>query len=156
MGATPHNDILRRIRRCLVAILLLGMLGTTAELLLLGHYEDPKQRIPLGLIAMTLAVLGWHAVAPRAESVRALQLMMLLFIGAGFVGTVLHFRSNMEFQLETDRSLRGRKLFWKVMQAKAPPALAPGIMVQLGLLGLAYAYRHPALSKSEPTTTNGA
>jgi hypothetical protein len=36
-------------------------------------------------------------------------------------------------------------LFVKVVTAKAPPALAPGVMVQLGLLGLVYTYKHPAL-----------
>ena len=38
-------------------------------------------------------------------------------------------------------------LFWKAMAAKTPPALAPGAMTQLGLLGLAYAFRHPALGR---------
>ncbi|HYJ16246.1 MAG TPA: hypothetical protein VE170_12200 [Candidatus Limnocylindria bacterium] len=33
--------------------------------------------------------------------------------------------------------------------AKAPPLLAPGSMVQLGLLGLAYTYKHPALKSSQ-------
>jgi len=69
---------------------------------------------------------------------------MLLFIGAGLLGGVLHIRSSMEFQLETDPSLRGRKLFSKAMQAKAPPALAPRAMLQLGLLGLAFTYQQPA------------
>jgi hypothetical protein len=27
--------------------------------------------------------------------------------------------------------------------AKAPPALAPAVMAQLGFLGLLYTYRHP-------------
>ena len=31
------------------------------------------------------------------------------------------------------------------MTAKAPPALAPAGMIQMGLLGLLYTYRHPAL-----------
>jgi hypothetical protein len=44
-----------------------------------------------------------------------------------------------------DPSLSGWPLFVKVVTAKAPPALAPGVMVQLGLLGLVYTYRHPAL-----------
>jgi hypothetical protein len=35
-------------------------------------------------------------------------------------------------------------LLWKVMSGAAP-ALAPGAMVQLGLLGLIYTFRHPAL-----------
>jgi len=32
------------------------------------------------------------------------------------------------------------ELVQKVMRAKAPPVLAPGMMLQFGLLGLAYAY----------------
>jgi hypothetical protein len=32
------------------------------------------------------------------------------------------------------------ELVEKVMRAKAPPVLAPGMMLQFGLLGLAYAY----------------
>lgn len=142
-------DALPRLRRFLLAILFLGMSGSAAELLLLGHHEDAQQLIPLVLIGATLAVLAWHACSGRRASVRALQLMMLLFIAAGFAGIVLHFRSNMEFQLETDPSLQGQKLLFKVLQAKAPPALAPGVMVQLGLLGLAFAYRHPALGPSD-------
>jgi hypothetical protein len=42
----------------------------------------------------------------------------------------------MEFQLEMDPTLGGMALLLKVMHAKAPPALAPGNMVLLGLLGL--------------------
>jgi len=156
MTAT-QRDVAGVVRRILMGTLLLGMLGTTAELLLLGHYEDAKQLIPLALVGMAFAVLAWHAAAGRAASVRALQLMMLLFIGAGLLGSVLHFRSSMEFQLETDPSLRGRKLLSKAMRAKAPPALAPGSMLQLGLLGLAFTYRHPARgSAGDPTTTTGA
>jgi hypothetical protein len=32
------------------------------------------------------------------------------------------------------------ELVEKVLRAKAPPVLAPGMMLQFGLLGLAYAY----------------
>ena len=70
---------------------------------------------------------------------------MLLFVAAGGFGIVLHYRANVEYQLESDPGLKGRALMWKVLAAKSPPALAPGVMAQLGLLGLAYAYRHPAL-----------
>jgi len=34
------------------------------------------------------------------------------------------------------------------MTAKTPPALAPGAMIQLGLLGLVYTYRHPFIRQS--------
>ena len=135
------------LRRFLLTILVLGMLGSATELMLLNHHEDAKQLIPLVLIGAALLMVAWHSAIGGAASVRALQLTMLLFVGAGGVGVVLHFRSSMEFQLEADPSLRGRKLYWKVLQAKAPPTLAPGVMVQLGLLGLAYAYRHPTLRR---------
>ena len=64
---------------------------------------------------------------------------------SGAVGMYLHFQVNMEFQLEMDPALTGMSLFRKAILAKAPPALAPGVMTQLGLIGLAYTFRHPAL-----------
>jgi len=139
---------LRAVRRVLRVILFLGLLITGTDLLLLGHYEDARQVIPLVLIAMGLVVLAWHAFHGGAVNMRALQVTMVLFIASGMLGVVLHYRSNMEFQLEMDSSLSGLKLFWKVMQAKAPPALAPSAMAQLGLLGLAYGYLCPALPGS--------
>ena len=82
---------------------------------------------------------------------------MALFVASGFVGVALHFEGNAEFQREIDPSINGLDLFWKVMRAKAPPALAPGAMVELGLLGLVYAFKHPALEGSaEKTPENGA
>jgi hypothetical protein len=44
-----------------------------------------------------------------------------------------------------DAALSGLALYQKAILAKSPPALAPGAMIQLGLIGLAYTFRHPAL-----------
>jgi len=74
-----------------------------------------------------------------------LQTTMALFLVAGLTGVFLHYQANVEFQVETNPSLSGWALFVKAIQAKVPPALAPGLMAQLGLLGLAYSYRHPSL-----------
>jgi hypothetical protein len=153
MRGGPDDDTLAMVRKVLLAILCLGMLGTATDLLLLEHHEDAWQLIPLAAIGLALGVLAWHAVDSRPASVHALRVMMVLFIGAGAGGIVLHFLGNREFQLEIDPSLQGQELFWSVMKAKAPPALAPGIMVQLGLLGLACTYRHPAVSPSSTETT---
>ena len=70
---------------------------------------------------------------------------MTMFVAAGDAGVLLHYNGNREFQTEMDPSLSGWPLFVKVVTAKAPPALAPGPWWQLGLLGLLYTYRHPAL-----------
>ena len=132
-------------RRILLAILLLGVIGITLELLLLGHDEDFNQMIPLGLAAATVIASVAVGVKPSFATVRAFQLVMVLLILSGAAGMYLHFSANVEFQLEMDPALTGMALFRKAILAKAPPALAPGAMTQLGLIGLAYTFRHPAL-----------
>jgi len=44
------------------------------------------------------------------------------------------------FSLSRDPTLAGWALFRAAISAKAPPLLAPGAMIQLGLLGLVYSY----------------
>jgi len=138
-------------RRILLAILLLGVIGITVELLLLGHDEDLNQLIPLGLSVATLIASVAVAVKPSFATVRVFQLVMVLLIASGALGMYFHFSANTEFQLEMDPSLRGLQLFRKAILAKAPPALAPGAMTQLGLIGLAYTFRHPALGNGRTT-----
>jgi hypothetical protein len=74
---------------------------------------------------------------------------MLLCVAAGLVGVFLHYRGNVEFELEREPLLRGLALFREAVRG-ATPALAPGAMAQLGLLGLVYSYRHPALRRDAP------
>jgi hypothetical protein len=130
-----------RLWQALGAILALGLLGSGAELLLIEHHEDRTQAIPLVAIGATLAAIGWDALASGRASRRVLQVVLALQMAAGIAGVVLHLRANAEFQRELDPSLAGWPLWRKAMQAKAPPALAPGVLTQLGLLGLVYAAR---------------
>ncbi len=48
------------------------------------------------------------------------------------------------FELEMSPEVLGWALFREAIFG-ATPALAPGVMVQLGLLGLAFTIRHPSL-----------
>ena len=123
------------------------MVGTGVELLLLEHYDEPAQLVPLFLIAIAIGVLVWHTARRDTASLRALQATMLLFVLGGAVGVALHFRGAAEFQLELNPALGTWDLTKKVMRAKAPPVLAPGVLVQLGFLGLAYTYRDPKLAE---------
>jgi hypothetical protein len=141
------------LRRFVLALLFLGLAGMSVELLLLGHYESATQLVPLGAIALALACLAWHAVSGTEGSVQAVQVVMTVLVVVGLVGVVLHYRGNMEFQLDIDPTQSNWALFSKVMRAKAPPALAPGAMSQLGLLGLAYAWRHPVTRR--PNASSG-
>ena len=133
------------MRRMLAALVILGLTGTTIELVLLRHYDDSWQFVPFFIIATSFGVLAWHGLRPSALTVRVLRATMAGCVVAAVAGIVLHYRGSLEFQLEVDPSLQGWPLFLKVIHAQAPPALAPGVMAQLGLLGLAFTYRHPAL-----------
>ena len=138
------HETLDTIRRVLLAILIIGLAGTATELLLLDHDEEAIQLVPLALIVIAFVAIVWHTLDQGSASVRLLQIVMVLFIVAGVLGMVLHYRANVDFQREVDPSIAGWALFIKAVKAKAPPALAPGTMAQLGLLGLAYAYRYPS------------
>jgi hypothetical protein len=131
------------MRPLILAVLFVGLFGMGAELLLLQHTRSVWEMIPLVLIGLALVTLTWHAIGQHSASVRAVQGIMGLFLIAGVAGIALHYQSSMEFKLETNSALSGWPLFWAVMTAKTPPALAPGAMIQLGLLGLVYTYRHP-------------
>jgi hypothetical protein len=142
------------LRRILLALVALGAAGLFAELGLLEHFESAAQWIPLALLVVVLGVTAAVHGRRGAGTVRAFRAVMALCVVTGAVGVYLHYRGNVEFEIERDGSLRGLRLFWEAVRG-ATPALAPGAMSQLGLLGLAYAYRHPALHapRSRDTTT---
>jgi hypothetical protein len=144
----PEPTVLSTMRRLLLVLVTIGMLGTAADLLLLNHYENGWQMAPLALIAISLLVVAWVAVSGGTLPLVVMRAAMIGFIAAGCLGILLHYNGNSEFQREIDPSLAGWALAWKVMTAKAPPALAPASMIQLGLLGLLYTYRHPSVRPS--------
>lgn len=138
-------DTLGNVRRFVLTLFGMGVLGTAADLLLTGHVEDAWQLAPLALIGVAVLVVAWHLASRSRESLRVHQAVMVLFIASGLVGTFFHFRANIEFELEMYPGLAGFELYWKAIQGVSPPSLAPGAMIALGLLGLIYAYRHPSL-----------
>ena len=95
------------VRRALLAVLVLGVVGTEAELLLLKHYEDAWQYAPLVLNGIALLIVGWHLVSRNRASVRMLQVTMALYLLAGATGLFLHYRGNVEWELERTPGLAG-------------------------------------------------
>lgn len=137
------SRIERSLRALILAVFVFGSLGLSAELLLIEHTASTEQWIPFALLMLGLASVALLAVHPGAIQLRTFRIVMLLFIGAGLLGVYYHFAGNVEFALERDPSLTGLALVWKTLGG-ATPTLAPGAMAQLGLLGLIYAFRHPA------------
>ncbi len=138
--AEADTVVLERLRLWVLGVLALGLIGTVTELILLEHYEQALQFVPLVLMVIGAVTLIWNVVAKHTTSLRALQIVMALFVLAGFAGMAAHFNGSAEYQLELNPDLSTFELLDKILHAHAPPLLAPGMMIQMGLLGLAYAF----------------
>ena len=127
-------------RRLLATLAALTAAGLVLELALLGHTEDRIQWAPF--VALTAGLLSalWFAIQPGARTVRVLRLVMAACVAVGLAGLWYHYSGNAEFELEMYPSRAGFELFRESMTG-ATPALAPGALVQLGLLGLALTFR---------------
>jgi hypothetical protein len=147
-ASMPSTD--DTLRRLLLGVFLLGTLGAGIELLLLGHYEELPQLIPLGMITAGLVVSALWLLAGIPRILRVFQAFMLFYVISGGLGIYLHYESNVEFELEMNPAAGGGELIWNSLTG-AMPALAPGALLQLGLIGLLYTYRHPVFSVSEKT-----
>jgi len=75
---------------------------------------------------------------------------MVIYIVSGGLGIYFHIRSNVEFELEMYPSMGGWELVRESLTG-ALPALAPGTMIYLGLLGWAATFRNPFLANVSAT-----
>jgi uncharacterized protein YneF (UPF0154 family) len=141
------GDLEFQLRRLILVLLTFGLLSTLVDLFGLGHHEESWQIVPIVFLATALLVIVWHVIAGGPNSLLVFRMLMPLFLLVGLIGVVQHARGSMEFQLETNPALSGWPLIRKILNSKAPPVMAPGIMVQLGLLGIIYGYRHPGSTK---------
>ena len=149
LGSARVQIVKRRsLRQLVLALIIGGIVGLGAELLLLEHVESWTQWIPLVLLAAGLIASLTVALSPGPLAVGFFKLNMASFVVAGIVGLYLHYAGNVEFAVERDSSLAGFRLFWKAIRG-ATPALAPAALAQVGLLGLIYAYRDGAEKRGE-------
>lgn len=136
-----NRQTLATMRRLLLALLCLACIGTTTELWMMGHHEDPWQWAPLAVMVACAGCAMWVMATWAIPAVRTLRVLMVVLMLTGATGAFMHYRANMEFQLEMDPSLGGFELMGKILHAKAPPSLAPGNMALIGLIGLVAVWR---------------
>lgn len=149
------EERLSPIRLMLLALVVLGSLGLTLELLLLEHFEDTPQLVPLVLLGAAIVASVALYVRPSGLTVRAFQGVMVGLIAGAGAGLYLHYRGNVEFELEMDAALRGFTLVWAALRG-ATPTLAPGALAQIGIIGLILTYRHPRLPRGGSVRPPGA
>jgi hypothetical protein len=104
------DSVIERLRLWVLGVLVLGLIGTLTELILLEHYEQALQFVPLVLIVLAVVVLAWHMLQPGTGSLRALQIVMALFVLAGFAGSLAHFNGSAEYQLELNPDMSNWEL----------------------------------------------
>jgi len=136
-----------------LALFLFGTLGSFAELLLVEHTEQLWQLLPLFLMGGGILALAWTLVGRSRLGLQAFRGVMVLFVSSGLLGVYLHYRGNVEFELEMYPSMAGLELFWEALKG-ATPTLAPAMMIELGLLGWAFTYRHPRLGREQQDATD--
>ena len=129
-------------RQLLIAVFLFGAIGVGLELILLEHTEEAWQWVPIVLLGTSIPTAAVLVFKPSRAVIRLFTFIMVLFIGAGGIGLIQHFRGNIEFELEMYASRGGWELFWEALKG-ATPTLAPGTMTLLGLMGIIYTFRHP-------------
>lgn len=131
-------------RQLILALVLFGIIGLEIELALLRHAESFSQWLPHIFLLVGLLLTAVVYFRPGPGTLRSFQVLMVLYLIVGALGVFFHLKGNVEFALERNPALSGISLIWKALRG-ATPALAPGALAQLGLLGLLYTYRHPSL-----------
>jgi hypothetical protein len=147
-GAPPAG----RLRLFAAWLFLFGAVGTLAELALIPHTESTIQWLPLAAVAVGSVAMIWALARPGTASLRGVQVTGVLIAVVGALGLWYHYRGNVAFELEMAPDSGGWSLVWDALTG-ATPSLAPGLMIQLGLLGVAFTYRHPAFSGASSTET---
>jgi hypothetical protein len=76
VGADP----VELLRLAVLGVLVIGLAGTVTELVLLEHYEQPLQLVPVVLIVVAIAAIVWQVMRHTAASLRVLEIIMALFV----------------------------------------------------------------------------
>ncbi len=130
------------LRLGLLLIFVIGSVGLGAELLLLGHFQEWRQQVPLVLLALGLVLVAARVRYRGTVALCLFRLTMLAYVLGGMAGFWFHIGANMDFELEMYSRLSGWDLVSRTARG-ALPVLAPGALIQLGLIGYLYTHRHP-------------
>ncbi|BDP44579.1 hypothetical protein DAETH_45480 (plasmid) [Deinococcus aetherius] len=154
------------LRRALVVLGLLGLLGLAAELAAVGHWYGPSQLIPFAAILVGVLAGALYLSTERAWTRLAVRAAAALLVLTGAYGAVEHTSKNPELRREGRSGALGtppeaRPGESGVLGLPAPrpgwlngpaPVSAPLAMSGLGLLLLLALYRREADFQTNPST----
>jgi hypothetical protein len=144
MPANASDDAtLKGMRLLIMAAIAVALTVTEAELIYVGHTgTNNGQLIAVVLVAAGLTVSTWHAIARNTTSIVVFRFTMYLFLVFGLDGMLTHYNAAVHAALKLHPTLAGLPLLTATLSGSIP-LLAPGMLIQVGLLGLVYTFNHP-------------
>ncbi len=122
----------QKIETLILATYTSMLVGTTLELVLLNHFEDTLQLIPIIGVGICLFLLLVVALTKLGIFIKINSIILPLIALIGLYGVYLHFGVNMEFEQEMRPN--ADYMFWlKSALTGAIPVLAPASLVVLSL-----------------------
>jgi hypothetical protein len=145
------------VRRCLVALTVIGILATAFELAAERHWNGFEQLIPWVALAV-LAAAATLLLLPAGRGTTAVRVLALVVLGASAYGVIDHILVNFNAgeldQRYTDiwDSLPLLQQGWYAVTKTVGPAptLAPGVLGQSALLLLLATLCQPHPTTREP------
>ena len=139
------------VRRALIALTVIGILGTAFELATERHWNDLEQLIPWAAL-LVLAAATVLVVLPDGRGVTAGRVLAVLVLAASVYGVITHVLVNLDAGVldhryaETWDSLPLLQRWWYAVTKTVGPAptLAPGMLGQAALLLLLATVAGPA------------
>jgi hypothetical protein len=148
----PDGSSAEILRKGVIALVGLGIVGMVIELLFLRHWGSAGQAIVWPALALLAAGLGTLAMRPSPRSIRAARAIAIGVSVIALVGIGFHVSENLTAG-PLDRnfadiwaSMGPMEQWWQAVTGGVGPAptMAPGVLLQLGLGLLLATVRHPA------------
>jgi hypothetical protein len=131
------------VRLLIMSAIALALIVIEVELIYVGHTgANNGQLIAVVLVAVGLATATWHTIARNTASIVVFRINMYLFLVFGLDGILTHYHAGVQSALKSQPALSGFPLLVAALSGNIP-LLAPGMLIQVGLLGLVYTYNHP-------------
>jgi hypothetical protein len=150
--------MIRLVRRCLLALTLIGIAATAFELGTERHWNGLEQLIPWFALATLTAALVLALLPNRGAQILA-RVLALLVLGASVYGVLDHITVNYNSGALDQRfadsweSLSSTQRWWyaATKQVGPSPPLAPGMLAQTALLLLLAGLMRRKRAHQEPT-----
>jgi hypothetical protein len=148
-----QQDTPTLLRRGVLALAWLGLMGTTTELVFLRHWASATQLIVWPFVALLAVGALLISTRPTAGSIVIVRWLALAVVVASVVGVGLHVIENLDAgPLDRDyasiwASMSGFDQWWAAITGGVGPApvLAPGALAEISMGLLLATVRHPAL-----------